>query len=650
MSSTTETSSDNSSKMYTIEASVPTGFESVAAEEAKEMFGTDCMSVRGKITFQTPAERVKDILKLGGIDHCRAQILRIPHFGFTDDGDDCLSRLQLLVKQCDWAEGLEVWSQFFTFPHPIPSCPDTIPPDEQLIDICYSKHMPGHQEPGYSQGKKRKNRRFKRRGDKETEKEKPADYKAATSGTACVEDDAKREESTPQQKENGDSQESPSHPSAQPQGEAAGTGLLTADIRDVPAVGVNGECAENVGDGERRQDQQDAEPPTKAFRNHGHAGDSGEACGAVDCRPSAGPGADNAVSVNGGGDSAGALTCEGPAPDEAGGGDIQGAEMKAEEEGKGSSGAGAGAGKKEARQPPDPTKPVFRVTCKRTGENHSFDSMSAAASLGSAIQAYFGWSVHMTRFNIEVMLSIDNHEVTMGMTLTPESLHKRNLVAFGVTTLRPTICHNMLRMVKIRPGHVVCDPLCGTASISIQGALNFPALQLCGDNHEIAMKKTLTNQNAMDKKRRTAGKGAMMMGAVRWNACHLPLKDGIVDVFVSDLPFGKRVGRKFDNQKLYCRVLDEMARCGKLGARAALLTGDVNNMIKAVQAQKYWTRRRCYSCNIGGISAAVFLLFRSKLTYTGPSPRQMTYQHLRHHPSSPPPSEDPEAASQPGAL
>ena len=41
-----------------------------------------------------------------------------------------------------------------------------------------------------------------------------------------------------------------------------------------------------------------------------------------------------------------------------------------------------------------------------------------------------------------------------------------------------------------------------------------------------------------------------------------------------------RVGRRFDNQKLYCNVLDEMARCGKFTGRAALLTGDMNNMMK----------------------------------------------------------------------
>lgn len=50
----------------------------------------------------------------------------------------------------------------------------------------------------------------------------------------------------------------------------------------------------------------------------------------------------------------------------------------------------------------DPTKPTFRVTCNRIGECHSFDSSSAAASLGSAINTYFDWGVDLKKFNIEV--------------------------------------------------------------------------------------------------------------------------------------------------------------------------------------------------------------------------------------------------------
>ena len=60
MASTDETR-ENGAETCTIEATVPTGFESVAAAEAKEMLNTECRSSRGKITFETPTERVKDV-------------------------------------------------------------------------------------------------------------------------------------------------------------------------------------------------------------------------------------------------------------------------------------------------------------------------------------------------------------------------------------------------------------------------------------------------------------------------------------------------------------------------------------------------------------------------------------------------------------
>ncbi|PVD24519.1 hypothetical protein C0Q70_15002 [Pomacea canaliculata] len=233
----------------------------------------------------------------------------------------------------------------------------------------------------------------------------------------------------------------------------------------------------------------------------------------------------------------------------------------------------------------DATKPTFRVTCNRAGENHSFDSMSAAASFGSAVQTYFGWNVDMKNFDIEVILNIDNEEVSVGIGLTRESLHYRNLVAFGPTTLRPTICHNMLRMCKIRDGHIVCDPMCGTGSISIQGSLAWPkTFQLCGENHPKALEKVSLNTQALNLKRTSRNQGTLKTDALRWDACHLPIRDSMVDIFVTDLPFGNRIGSRVDNRKLYPKILDEMARVGRAGARACLLTEDKTNIVKVVKA------------------------------------------------------------------
>ena len=255
--------------------------------------------------------------------------------------DDCLTRLQLLVKQCHWKEGLEIWNKFYTFDHPIAPEPDVIPTDEELVDVCHSIHMPGSQAGG--ERKKKKSRRDKRKGRKGNDGGR--DPAGGPSGAGDLPGNTDRV------------QDGDVVMSAAPSTEKSTEGTSTQDL------------GTTEGTDSRLEEETDSQAPAEGIK---------------------------------------------PGP---------------------------------VKKPRDPTKPVFRVTCKRTGENHSFDSMSAAASLGSAVQTYFGWSVDMTNFNIEVVLSIDNNEVSVGLALTPDSLHKRNLVAFGVTTLRPTICHNMLRWV-----------------------------------------------------------------------------------------------------------------------------------------------------------------------------------------------------------
>lgn len=44
-----------------IEATVVTGFESVAKEEVEERFGTDCVELRGRVKFLCPVEQVEKV-------------------------------------------------------------------------------------------------------------------------------------------------------------------------------------------------------------------------------------------------------------------------------------------------------------------------------------------------------------------------------------------------------------------------------------------------------------------------------------------------------------------------------------------------------------------------------------------------------------
>ncbi|KAH0630210.1 hypothetical protein JD844_012943 [Phrynosoma platyrhinos] len=87
----------------------------------------------------------------------------------------------------------------------------------------------------------------------------------------------------------------------------------------------------------------------------------------------------------------------------------------------------------------------FRVTCNRAGDKHSFKSNEAARDFGGAVQDFFQWKADMTNFDVEVLLNIHNNEVVVGIALTEESLHRRNITHFGPTTLRSTLAYGMLR-------------------------------------------------------------------------------------------------------------------------------------------------------------------------------------------------------------
>ncbi|WAR25575.1 THUM3-like protein [Mya arenaria] len=229
--------------------------------------------------------------------------------------------------------------------------------------------------------------------------------------------------------------------------------------------------------------------------------------------------------------------------------------------------------------PWNPLMPSFRVTCNRSGDKHNFDSMTAAANFGGAIYQYFGWNIKMTEFDMEVILAIDDHEVTVSMGLTKESLHRRDITSFGPTTLRPTVANGMLRLCSIQSGDIVCDPMCGSG---MQPGLAIVIQPSRGD------RKACVGQSEGQPKLCSTTKNG-------------------------EQPFGVRMGHKVDNWRLYPGALLEMARVVSPNTgRCCLLTEDKKCMIKTIQKMgKYWTRTKTLGINLGGLAAGVFVLART---------------------------------------
>ncbi|XP_054202071.1 tRNA (guanine(6)-N(2))-methyltransferase THUMP3 isoform X2 [Homo sapiens] len=132
-----------------------------------------------------------------------------------------------------------------------------------------------------------------------------------------------------------------------------------------------------------------------------------------------------------------------------------------------------------SKEETEPQVLKFRVTCNRAGEKHCFTSNEAARDFGGAVQDYFKWKADMTNFDVEVLLNIHDNEVIVGIALTEESLHRRNITHFGPTTLRSTLAYGMLRLCDPLPYDIIVDPMCGTGAIPIEQTLLGLAHRCC---------------------------------------------------------------------------------------------------------------------------------------------------------------------------
>lgn len=257
----------------------------------------------------------------------------------------------------------------------------------------------------------------------------------------------------------------------------------------------------------------------------------------------------------------------------------------------------------------------FRVTCNRAGDKHSFSSNEAARDFGGAVQEFFQWKADMTKFDIEVLLNIHKEEVVVGIALTEESLHRRNISHFGPTTLRSTLCYGMLRLCKPQTSDIILDPMCGTGAIPLEGAIEFNnAFYVAGDNNDMAVNRTVNNVRHFQKRKAAKGSASgLPIDTVRWDLCNLPIRTGSVDIIITDMPFGKRMGSRKKNWDLYPSCLREMARvCTPGSGKAVLLTQDKKCFSKAVSRMGgLWRKLHTVWVNVGGLHAGVYLLKRT---------------------------------------
>ncbi|KAF7381682.1 hypothetical protein HZH68_015555 [Vespula germanica] len=246
----------------------------------------------------------------------------------------------------------------------------------------------------------------------------------------------------------------------------------------------------------------------------------------------------------------------------------------------------------------------YRVTCERIG-THSFESPEAARIIGGELQDKYHWLVDLSTYHLEII-----YEIVTQLRITHESKHHRNIMHFGPTTLRATICYNLLRLAHPNPGDIIIDPMCGSGSIPIEGGLAYEnSYMLCGDNHTKAVLRSKSNINISCLKSK--------VDLTQWSVSYLPLLNSSIDIVVTDMPFGKRSGKISDNRVLYKEFLLQLGRVVKpITGRLVLLTYDRRSFHLALQrAGNLFRVTKMLGVNVGGLHAAVYVLKRTKIEY-----------------------------------
>lgn len=305
---------------------------------------------------------------------------------------------------------------------------------------------------------------------------------------------------------------------------------------------------------------------------------------------------------------------------------------------------------------PAPFACKFRASVLRDGV-HQYKMYDMMPVVGDAASQRLGekhLTVDLENYDLEVVALVLNEHVFVGLVLdnirttfssnlpgenVPPVVSKEGIMA----CLRPSTASLFLAMCEPRVGgEIVCDFMAGIGTIPLVAAITpFPqVLGLGGDLAEEAGEHMLQNfvylREAMQgriaqESLEAAGRSAMA-ALLRWDAQRLPLRDGVVDIGIVDLPFGRRHKNKGGKMvHLYQRAFREFARVLHPGARLLLLATnaqEVHFALTGVYSAGCW---RTYTSSsvatakedvqqeaivprqvcIGGLRAVLFLLERT---------------------------------------
>lgn len=204
--------------------------------------------------------------------------------------------------------------------------------------------------------------------------------------------------------------------------------------------------------------------------------------------------------------------------------------------------------------------------------------------------------------DVEIWDWLGNSDALIGLRLSDASMRHRHYKREHLpASLRPTIAAAMAWVSRPTPQDRVLDPLCGAGTLLIERSLlgDAPAQLLGGD----------IRQEAVSMAQRNAGAAEVDLALQVWDARSLPLAANSVTRIITNLPFGKQIGLREENEQLYTDLLHEFDRVLAPDGLIVSLTSE-DRLWEGILREQGWRIEKKVVCVVLGQPASIFVTSR----------------------------------------
>jgi len=239
-------------------------------------------------------------------------------------------------------------------------------------------------------------------------------------------------------------------------------------------------------------------------------------------------------------------------------------------------------------------------------DEHGFQSSQVEREVGSVLHEKYKVRADMKNFEVCIRVDIVMDKVLVCSMPNRDQLSRRHKLAFvRSVTLKPNVAYCMIRMSGLREQESLLDPFCGGGTIPMEAACMFgdQAGRLCGcDRSKTVVEGAKANA--------TASMIENLVEFMELNARALDrsFSSNSFDVIVTNPPWGVRVGKDADLERIYKGFLFSSSKILKVGGRLVFLVQRCEMVLELVRKSGLFRILSMCAVKTGDLVPTIFVL------------------------------------------